>query len=186
MTIDEAAEAFRGELLAKSPRTLKTYSAALRAFRLFLQSLKIDPATRRCQRPARGPRAPVPAQPLPRARALSRADARPRRSTRARRSAAPSRSPSAPCAPTSPPTNRFYSFLAREAYADAQPGSGAREAARHPPPLLAHHPLRRHRDHRDASITTSRAARRRASRGWRSSAGATSPWSCCWRAPACA
>ena len=45
MTIDEAATAFRDELLAKSPRTLKTYSAALRSFRLFLVALKIDPAT---------------------------------------------------------------------------------------------------------------------------------------------
>ncbi|MDQ2808599.1 MAG: tyrosine-type recombinase/integrase [Chloroflexota bacterium] len=44
-TIDEAAAAFRDELLAKSPRTLKTYSAALRSFRLFLVALKIDPAT---------------------------------------------------------------------------------------------------------------------------------------------
>ncbi|MGI8587629.1 MAG: tyrosine-type recombinase/integrase [Chloroflexia bacterium] len=44
MTIDEAAQAFKDELLAKSPRTLKTYSAALRAFRLFLLSLKVDPA----------------------------------------------------------------------------------------------------------------------------------------------
>src|SRR5690349_6524212 len=44
MTIDQAADAFRGELLAKSACTLKTYSAALRAFRLFLLSLKLDPA----------------------------------------------------------------------------------------------------------------------------------------------
>jgi len=45
MTIDEAAQAFRDELLAKSPRTLKTYSAALRSFRLFLLSLKIEPGS---------------------------------------------------------------------------------------------------------------------------------------------
>ena len=44
-TIDEAAAAFRDELLAKSPRTLKTYSAALRSFRLFLVALGIDPDT---------------------------------------------------------------------------------------------------------------------------------------------
>lgn len=45
MTIDDAATEFKNELLAKSPRTLKTYGSALRAFRLFLESLKIDPAT---------------------------------------------------------------------------------------------------------------------------------------------
>jgi site-specific recombinase XerD len=44
-TIDQAAQAFRDELLAKSPRTLKTYSAALRAFRLFLQAQPLDPAS---------------------------------------------------------------------------------------------------------------------------------------------
>jgi site-specific recombinase XerD len=116
MTIDEAAEAFRGELLAKSPRTLKTYSAALRSFRLFLQSLKIDPAT-----------ADVSELREDHVRqfllSLYREPVRYREPSKAekahpgalKRSAEPFAERTVRTYVTA--TNRFYSFLAREAYA---------------------------------------------------------------------
>jgi site-specific recombinase XerD len=116
MTIDEATQSFKDELLAKSPRTLKTYSAALRAFRLFLLSLKLDPAT-----------APVSDLREDHVRqfllSLYREPARYREPSKAekvhpgaaRRSAEPFAERTVRTYVTA--INRFYSFMARESYA---------------------------------------------------------------------
>ena len=185
MTIDEAAEAFRDELLAKSPRTLKTYSAALRSFRLFLQSLKFDPATADVS-DLREDHVRQFLLSLYREPARYREPSRPRRPTRARcqRSAEPFAERTVRTYVTA--TNRFYSFLAREAYATPNL-EVVREKLRatrrrYSPtiPFVGTETIETHRS------TMSRAARPQSEPGWRSSAGATSPWSCCWRAPACA
>src|SRR5215213_693877 len=117
MTIDEAAQAFRGELLAKSPRTLKTYSAALRSFRLFLLSLKMDPD-----------KAPVTDLREDHVRqfllSLYREPERYREPSKAekvhggatRRSAEPFAERTVRTYVTA--VNRFYSFLARESYTE--------------------------------------------------------------------